>query len=77
MALLTRGIAVPDDVKVVAFANAGFAPVFPKSLTRIEHDPFRCGVQAAEFILAVLSKGRIPAPPVLAPTYIVGETFPY
>jgi len=77
MALLTRGIAVPDDVKVVVFANAGFAPVFPKSLTRIEHDPLRCGTQAADFVLAVLSKGRVPTPPMLAPTYIIDESFTY
>jgi len=64
-------------VKVVAFANAGFAPVFPKSLTRIEHDPLRCVTQAEDFILAVLSKGRVPTPPMLAPTYIIGESFPY
>jgi len=77
MALLARGVKVPSQVKVVVFANAGFTPVFPMSLTRIEHNPTRCGAMAAEFVLAVLGKGRIPALPELSPTYVVGESFPY
>ena len=75
-AILLRGIRVPGDVKVVAFSNAGFSPVFPKTLTRIEHDPVWCGSAAARFIRDVLAKGRVPAPPVLEPAYIIGETFP-
>lgn len=76
-ALLVRGVKVPTEVKVVTFANAGFAPVFPVSLTRIEHNPICCGATATEFVLAVLGKGRVPAPPELLPAYVVGESFPY
>lgn len=76
-AMLARGIRIPADVKAVVFANAGFSPVFPKTLTRIEHDPVRCGERAAGFILSVLGKGRIPPPPVLTPSYVIGESFPY
>lgn len=76
-AFLARGVNVPLETKVVVFANAGFAPVYPKTLTRVEHDPVQCGSDAAEFVLSVLAKGRIHSPPVMAPSYIIGETFPY
>lgn len=75
-AMLARGIGVPADVKLVTFANAGFTPVFTKTLTRIEHDPLRCGEMAAEFIRSVLAKGRVPDPPVYVLSYVIGETFP-
>lgn len=75
-AFLFRGVDIPSDVKVVTVANAGFAPVFPKFLTRIEFNPSRAGAAAAGFICSVLGKGRIPPPPSLGPTYIIGESFP-
>jgi len=31
----------------------------------------------AGFALAVLAKGRIPPPPVIAPQYVFGATFPF
>lgn len=32
-AFLSRGIRLPEDVKVVPLSNAGLGPVYPKSFT--------------------------------------------
>ena len=77
MAMLDRGIRAPDDVKVVTVSHKGFGPAYTKPLTRFESDPAEAGETISEFILAVLAKGRIPAPPVIAAHYIFGATFPF
>ena len=73
-ALLSLGVRVPDDVRVVTFANKGFAPVFPISLARIESDPVAVGVCAAEAVVARL-EGR-PMPRELAKArFVSGDSF--
>jgi hypothetical protein len=42
-AFLSRGIRLPEDVKVVPFSNAGLGPVYPKSFPRFEIDPVENG----------------------------------
>lgn len=74
-ALLARGIRVPEDLKVVTFANKGFAPVFPMALTRIENDPFAAGRFAADSIAARI-EGREPPVPVNVKRYITADSFP-
>lgn len=77
MALLERGIRMPEDVRAVALSYAGAAPVYVKSFTRFEMDPERDGETVADFALSVLAKGRIPRAPKLSPQYVVGATFPF
>ena len=77
MAFLDRGIRIPEDVKVVVFGQTGFGPVYIKPVTRFESDPMDDGEKISDFALAVLAKGRIPAPPTIAPQYIFGSTFPF
>ena len=77
MALLDRGIRIPEDVKVVSFAQTGFGPVYVKPVTRFESDPMDDGEKISDFALAVLAKGRIPRPPKITPQYIFGSTFPF
>ena len=77
MAFLDRGIRLPQDVKVVSLGLTGFGPAYVKPVTRFECDPAEDGEKIADFALAVLAKGRIPQPPVIAPQYVVGATFPY
>jgi hypothetical protein len=76
-AFLTRGIRLPDDVKVVALSNAGLGPVYSKSFTRFVIDPIENGEKVASFALSLLAKGRIPRPPVITPNYVFGATFPF
>lgn len=76
-AFLSRGIRLPEDVKVVAFSNAGLGPVYSKSFTRFEIDPVENGEKVAAFALSVLAKGRLPRPPSITPKYVFGATFPF
>ncbi len=77
MALLGRGTRIPEDVKVVTLSNRGLGPIYPESLTRFECDAAEAGDKVAAFALALLAKGRVPPPPVIAPHYVFGRTFPY
>ncbi len=77
MALLGRGARIPEDVKVVTLSNRGLGPIYPESLTRFECDAAEAGDKVAAFALALLAKGRVPPPPVIAPHYVFGRTFPY
>ena len=77
LAFLDRGIRIPSNVKVVSISETGFGPAYIKPVTRFECDPIDAGEIIADYALAVLSKGRIPPPPVIAPQYIFGATFPF
>ena len=76
--LLEAGVCIPDDVKVVTFANKGFGPVFTKSFARIEVDMRKSGVAFGKSLVAWLKTGdfREPPSPDIAAVYIPGETFP-
>ncbi len=76
-AFLKRGIDLPDDVKLVSLSNRGLGPVYPDALTRFECDPKDTGLQIAEFAVSVLAKGRMPQTPVISPSYVFGQSFPY
>ena len=76
-AFLGRGLAVPNDIKIVTLSNRGLGPVYPEPLTRFECDAAEAGEKIAAFALALLAKGRLPSPPVISPQYVFGATFPY
>lgn len=73
-ALLALGVRVPEDVRVVTFANKGFAPVFPISLARIESDPVAVGICAAEAIIARL-EGRPVSHGLAKARLVLGDSF--
>lgn len=75
LALALRGVDVPSDVRVVSWSNKGLAPVYAKSVSRMEVDPFSHGAALAKCVLELLSKGRARMPSFRA-EYIDGETFP-
>lgn len=73
--MLAQGVRVPEDVRVVTWANKGHVPVFPKTLTRMEYDPVEAGATVAERILARL-ESRATCVPMSVPHYVIGESFP-
>ena len=75
VALLAAGIRVPEQLQVVTWANKGFCPVFPKSLTRIENDPHEHAQAYCDLARSVLRTTRGVRPPAsLCPHFIIGET---
>ena len=75
LALGMAGVRVPDDVRVVTWANKDFAPIFPKPLTRMEMDNAAIGETIAGGVLEWLKTGKFPDGVVVGPKYIKGETF--
>ena len=76
-AFLEMGVRIPNDVKVVTLSNRGLGPVYSEPLTRFECDAAEAGEKVSAYALALLAKGRLPPPPVIAPQYVFGATFPY
>ena len=75
-ALLSLGVRVPDEVRVVAYANKGFVPVFPVSLARIENDPVEIGAHTAEAVISKL-EGRTSDVLPAKPRLVAGDSFPW
>ena len=76
-ALLAAGVRIPEDVRVVTWANkgSGCGPVFVKPFTRIEIDTVAHGGKVAEFVLSYLRTGKFPDDIVIGPKYIRSGTF--
>lgn len=75
VSLLAHGVRVPEDVRVVTWANRGHVPVFTRTLTRMEYDPVEAGAAVAEVVLARLESRTVSAP-MAVPRYVIGESFP-
>ena len=73
MAILEAGLRIPEDIKVVSFANRGNEPVLGLSLARIENDPAAYGDAVADYVLALLA-GRNPRPPRIEYRFVPGES---
>ena len=69
------GIRVPDDVRVVTWANKDYGPLFAKPLTRMEMDNAAIGEKLADCVQTYLRTGVFPEGEVVGPKYIRGETF--
>lgn len=74
-ALLARGVRIPGEVRLVTWANSGFAPVGPWTVTRMELDPFANAEAVAGLVLRRLNGGKIPKNAAIGPRYIKGATF--
>lgn len=74
-AIAALGLSIPQDIRVVTWANLGIGPVYRQPLTRMEMDPYRHGETVAACVLAVLNGRKIPADASLRPNYERGKTF--
>lgn len=75
LALMERGIRIPQDVKVVSHANRGRGPFWIKPLTRLEMDPVAQGAEVASAALEFLKMRRLPPDIVLGSEWKRGKTF--
>ena len=73
--LPSHGVRIPEDVKVVSWANAGYGPVFCRSVARVEMDPVADGDAVAAFAIGWLEGCRQVGQVILAPRLVDGETF--
>jgi len=76
LAMAMAGVRSPEDVLVASWANKGLAPVYARSVARMEVDPFANGEALADFVIGVIDGRAGGTPPVFAPKFIDGETFP-
>ena len=76
MALLAHGVRIPEDVRVVTWANAGFGPVAPMSLTRLEMDPVADADAVSAALEDYMRTDKFPKRLVLRPKYVPGDSFP-
>lgn len=74
--LPSHGIRIPEDVKVVSWANAGYGPVFRTSVARMEMDPLADGDVVASRAIEYLESRRRIDGAFLEPAYVEGATFP-
>jgi DNA-binding LacI/PurR family transcriptional regulator len=74
-ALSAAGLRAPEDFRAVSFFNAGFGPVYPRPLTRLEMDPRAHGAAASDLLLGFLAGRPIPPDAAIRSTYRRGETF--
>ena len=75
--LPSHGVRIPEDVKVVSWANVGYGPVFRMSVARVEMNPVADGDVVAAHAIAYLESRQRVDDVFLEPTYVEGATFPY
>lgn len=75
LALMERGIRVPEDVRVVTHANRGSGPFWLKPMTRLEMDPVAQGNDVAAAVLDYFRTGRMASGIVLGSEWKAGKTF--
>jgi len=75
LALMERGIRIPQDVKVVTHANRGRGPFWIKPLTRLEMDPVAQGAAVASAVLDYIKTRRLSSDIVLGSEWKRGKTF--
>ena len=75
MALINAGVRIPEELKIVTFANAGNEPVFPVSPACIVADYAGQGEMIAQMILEIMG-GKARRHVLFHPTYVTGGTFP-
>ena len=68
------GLRIPEDVRVVSWANRRYGPFFFKPVTRMELDNAAIGATLADCVLEYFKGGSFPTDVVVGPDYIRGET---
>ena len=74
-AMLTHGIRVPEDVRVVSLASKGQMRAYKTALTRVECDAEAMGDKAADVLLEYLRSGVFPQGRILGYVYRIGGSF--
>ena len=75
-ALAHHGIRIPEDVRLVTWSNRGDGPFYPRSLSKIEADPFSAGRLTSDCVLTYLAGADFPSDVAIRATYVPGDTFP-
>ena len=75
LAMDSFGVRIPEDLRIVTWANRDYGPFSSKPLTRIEMDSSVYGRKLADGILHYLQHKEFPADAVDGQTYIRGESF--
>ena len=73
VAMLEAGLRIPEDVRVVAYANRGNELITAVPLARIENNPDTSAELVADYVLALLA-GRRAAVPRLKLRFVPGES---
>lgn len=74
-AMLFLGIRVPEDVRVVSFANTGLGPVYVKSVTRLELDAREAAAIVSDAVVGYVTNGMFPSSLCLPVSFVAGETW--
>ena len=75
LAFEAAGVKIPDDVRIVTWANRDYGPVSLVPLTRMEMDVVSNGEKLVDCVLDYLRTGEFPAHVMVGPTYIKGKSF--
>jgi len=75
LALMERGIRIPEDVKVVTHANRGLGPYWVKPFSRLEMDPIAQGAVVAKAVLDYFKTQLFQPDIVLGSEWKPGKTF--
>ena len=73
-AISFAGLKVPEDIRLVTFANRRLGPVYPRELTRMEFDAHHAGEVLSAAVLEYLKTGVYPSNSVVGPVWVDGET---
>lgn len=77
VSLLSRGVRVPRDVRIVTSTNAGMRPPFTCSVACLEHDLNADAEVVSKAMLDFLAHGRrVEGGRTIGCAYVPGETFP-
>jgi len=73
-AIACAGLKIPEDLRLVTFANKHLGPVYIRELTRMEFDARHAGEVLSDAVLEYLKTGVYPPNSVVGPVWVEGET---
>ena len=71
-ALAFHRLRIPEDVRVVTWANREWGPIYPRPFARMEMDEVGAGAALAETVTAYLKSGEFPRGRAIGPRWIDG-----
>ena len=74
LALSYAGLKVPENVRLVTFANVGLGPDYCRPLSRMEFDSSKAGEIVAAAVIEYFKTGTFPVGISVGPKWIAGET---
>lgn len=75
LALMARGVRIPEDVRVVSLSNKGLGPVWIEPVTRLEMDALTHAAEIAKAVTAFLGGHPFPRGMELGSVWKRGKTF--